>query len=60
MISCRHVFESFQNNQDVEINIFRNDDWDTFGCRAHVYENEDVDLIVFSYDGTIGGTDALE
>lgn len=54
LISARHVFETVDNNQEIKINVFHNDSWKPLTCRATVHPNDDIDLIIFSYDGILG------
>jgi hypothetical protein len=54
LISARHVFETVDDNEEIEIKVFHNDSWKSLDCRATVHPNEEIDIIIFSYEGTLG------
>lgn len=56
LISAKHVFESIEDKQEVEINIFHDGIWKKLLCVAFVHPNENIDVIIFSYQGFIGPT----
>ena len=60
IISAKHVFESVSDKEEVEISIFHDNSWKKLKCTAIVHPNEDVDVIIFSYEGQIGPTHPIQ